>query len=105
MFCLGTQLWDEADYVQVANSVSVADEFAELLSEEGSKQGCPLGGLLFVLSVAAIAEDVVSRYPSVTILGLTPGIRPYARCHAIVHGVSELRRRVRYSLFMLRVPT
>jgi len=38
------------------------DEFAELLSEEGSQQGCPLGGLLFVLSVAAIAEDVALRY-------------------------------------------
>ena len=50
------------------------DEFAELLSEEGSQQGCPLGGLLFILSVASIAEDVASRYPSVTILGFADDI-------------------------------
>jgi hypothetical protein len=29
-----------------------------MLSTEGSQQGCPLGGLLFILSVAKIISDV-----------------------------------------------
>ena len=44
------------------------EDFSEFLPEEGSQQGCPLGGLLFILSVASIAEDVATRFPSVTVL-------------------------------------
>eukprot|EP01048_Picozoa_sp_COSAG05_P004961 COSAG05_NODE_282_length_12257_cov_5.818077_8_plen_51_part_00 len=34
-----------------------------MLSEEGSQQGCPLGGLLFVLSIATIVEDIAREFP------------------------------------------
>lgn len=51
------------------------DGFCTLLSEEGSQQGCPLGGLLFVMSIASIAEGVAQRYPNVTILGYADDYR------------------------------
>ena len=50
-------------------------EFAEMLSEEGSQQGCPLGGLLFVLSIATIVEDIAREFPTVTVVGLADDYR------------------------------
>ena len=46
-----------------------------MLSEEGSQQGCPLGGLLFVLSIATIVEDIVREFPTVTVIGLADDYR------------------------------
>eukprot|EP01043_Picozoa_sp_COSAG02_P018210 COSAG02_NODE_844_length_16583_cov_116.650267_6_plen_144_part_00 len=69
-------------------------EFAELLSEEGSQQGCPLGGLLFVLSVASIAEDVAKKYPSVTILGFADDYRFIGPVQDALDAALEYRTRV-----------
>ena len=44
-------------------------------SQEGSHQGCPLGGLLFILSVAPIVERVKRLFDDVTIVGLADDYR------------------------------
>ena len=44
-------------------------------SQEGSHQGCPLGGLLFILSVASIVERVKDLFDDVTIVGLADDYR------------------------------
>ena len=67
---------------------------AAVQHEEGSQQGCPLGGLLFVLSVAAIAEDVAARYPSVTVLGFADDYRFIGPVRDALDAALEYRTRV-----------
>ena len=51
------------------------EEVCTMLSLEGSHQGCPMGGLLFILSVASIVERVQAAFPDVTIVGLADDYR------------------------------
>ena len=41
----------------------------EFSSEEGCHQGCSLGSLLYVLSIAPVIETLIAEFPSVLILG------------------------------------
>ena len=50
-------------------------DFCELWSEEGSQQGCPLGGMLFILSIAEIIVKVKAEYPGVTPVGFADDYR------------------------------
>ena len=51
------------------------EEVCVMPSQEGSHQGCPLGGLLFILSVASIVERVKNLFDDVTIVGLADDYR------------------------------
>ena len=70
------------------------EDFSEFLSEEGSQQGCPLGGLLFILSVASIAEDVATRFPSVTVLAFADDYRFLGPVQDALDAALEFRTRV-----------
>jgi hypothetical protein len=50
-------------------------DICSVFSEEGSHQGCPLGGFLFLLSIVEAVETVISEFPSVTVVGLADDYR------------------------------
>ena len=75
-------------------SVLFYEDFSEFISEEGSQQGCPLGGLLFILSIASIAEDVAARFPDVTILGFADDYRFVGPVQLAMDAALEFRTRV-----------
>ena len=75
-------------------SVLFYEDFSEFMSEEGSQQGCPLGGLLFILSIASIAEDVATRFPDVTILGFVDDYRFLGPVQQAMDAALEFRTRV-----------
>ena len=70
------------------------EDMAELLSTEGSHQGCPLGGLLFVLSIAGIIEKVQAAFPEVTIIGLADDYRFLGEGSAPLDAADMYRREV-----------
>ena len=50
-------------------------DICSIFSEEGSHQGCPLGGFLFLLSILVPVETVISEFPTVTVVGLADDYR------------------------------
>ena len=76
------------------DSVPFFGEVAEMLSEEGSQQGCPLGGLLFVLSIATIVEDIAREFPTVTVVGLADDYRFVGPAIDAMDATATYRRRV-----------
>ena len=69
-------------------------EFSEMLSQEGSQQGCPLGGLLFVLSIATIVEEISLEFPTVTVVGLADDYRFVGPCLDAMDAAAAYRQRV-----------
>ena len=71
----------------------VAD-FGTLLSEWGCHQGCPLGTFLFVISIASIVEQVIEKYPTVTIVGFADDYRFIGPTDAALDAAAEYAKLV-----------
>jgi hypothetical protein len=73
-----------------------------LLSTEGSQQGCPLGGLLFILSIASTVTAVQEAHPQVAVVyhNPNPGLGydtpngPFGGRYAQYYGGGAWKRRV-----------
>ena len=70
------------------------DSLCVMSSREGSQQGCPLGGLLFILSIASLVEEIAAKYTEVTIVGLADDYRFIGPAQSALDAAAEYADRV-----------